>query len=315
MTVGGGTGHYTLLTGLRALDARLTAIVTMMDSGGSSGRLRDEYGLLPPGDFTRCLVALSSHPETMKELLGHRFEGGSLKGHTIRNLIFTAMHEITRDAGATVDRLHELFAVTGRVLPVTLDTVDLVVHLENDRVFRGEASLDGLADTLDAPILSVYLDPAALGYPVALSALEEADLIVIGPGDLFTSLVPNLLVSGVREAIARSRARVVYVCNLMTKPNETPGYTVEDFAGTIAAYLGEARLDAVLYNNVWPSEPRVNEYEAMGSRPVTIDPAKRVREGMLRPYDLLREGTLIRHDPQKLSHAIADVARAWGLTL
>ena len=205
-TIGGGTGHYHLLSGLRALPAELAAIVTMMDSGGSSGRLRDEYGILPPGDFTRCLIALSSHPEAMKELLGHRFVGGSLAGHTVRNVIFTALAQITDDLDKTIERLHEVFAVDGRVLPVTLDRVELVMQLENEKVYRGEASIDGLIDMLEAPVLSVRLDPVAAAYPAALEALAAADLIVIGPGDLYTSLVPNLLVEGVREAIVGSKA-------------------------------------------------------------------------------------------------------------
>lgn len=308
VTVGGGTGHYTLLTGLRNLDAGITAIVTMMDSGGSSGRLRDEYGLLPPGDFTRCLVALSSHPEAVKELLGHRFRSGSLGGHTLRNLIFTAVQEITGAIPLTIDRLHEIFSVENRVLPVTMDHVDLVMHLENDRTIRGEASIDGLADMLDAPVLSVYLDPEAEAYPAALDAIAEADLIVLGPGDLYTSLVPNLLVKGVREAIAASRARALYVCNLMTKPNETPGYTVEDFVGTIAMYLGEARLDAVLYNDVWPSAS-LSEYASAGSEPVVLSKEKPLRSDLLVPADLLFGGKLIRHDPYKLAAAISTLAR------
>ncbi len=314
VTIGGGTGHYTLLNGLRAKGerARITAIVTMMDSGGSSGRLRDEYGLLPPGDFTRCLVALSSHPEAMKELLGHRFRSGSLEGHTVRNLLFTALQEITGSVPATIERLHEIFAVENRVLPVTLDRVDLVVHLENDRIFRGEASIDGLADTLEAPVLSVYLEPEAEAYPVALAAIDRADLIVIGPGDLYTSLVPNLLARGVREAIAASRARVIYVSNLMTKPNETPGYSVEDFVGTMAMYLGEARLDAVLYNDTWPCAQIPEEYTIAGSRPVVPDPERPLRPGLLAAADLIAEGKLIRHDPRKLAAAIFDLARARG---
>ncbi|MCC6554746.1 MAG: YvcK family protein [Polyangiaceae bacterium] len=314
VTIGGGTGHYTLLNGLRAKGerARITAIVTMMDSGGSSGRLRDEYGLLPPGDFTRCLVALSSHPEAMKELLGHRFRSGSLEGHTVRNLLFTALQEITGSVPATIERLHEIFAVENRVLPVTLDRVDLVVHLENDRIFRGEASIDGLADTLEAPVLSVYLEPEAEAYPVALAAIDRADLIVIGPGDLYTSLVPNLLARGVREAIAASRARVIYVSNLMTKPNETPGYSVEDFVGTMAMYLGEARLDAVLYNDTWPCAQIPEEYTIAGSRPVVPDPERPLRPGLLAAADLIAEGKLIRHEPRKRAAAIFDLARARG---
>lgn len=309
--MGGGTGHYTLLMGLRALDARITAIVSMMDSGGSSGRLRDEYGLLPPGDFTRCLVALSSQPEALKELFSHRFRSGSLGGHTMRNLIFTAVQELAGSIPLAIERLHEIFAVKNRVLPVTTDQVDLVMHLENDRVIRGEASIDSMADLLEAPVLSVYADPEAAAYPPALAAIAEADLIVIGPGDLFTSLVPNLLVRGVPEALAASRARVLYICNLMTKPNETPGYAVEDFVGTIAMYLGEARLDAVLYNAAWPSA-KLGEYASEGSQPVALAPAARVRPGLLVSADLLSEGQLIRHDPRKLAAAIDALARDRG---
>lgn len=312
VTLGGGTGQYTLLTGLRTLPAELTAVVTMMDSGGSSGRLCDEYGLLPPGDFTRCLIALSSHPDAMKELLGHRFASGSLKGHTVRNLVFTAVQEITGDAARTVERLHELFAVEHRVLPVTLDAVELVVHLENDRVIRGEASIDALGEHLDAPVLSVYLDPPARGHGAALDAIAAADMVVIGPGDLFTSVVPNLLVHGVSEALADSHARLVFVCNLMTKPNETPQYTVEDFVGTVAMYLGEASLDAVLHNTTWPAELSP-EYAAEGSEPVRISPTRGIRPGLLLPGDFLAAGRLVRHDPAKLAAALDALGHGWGL--
>jgi uncharacterized cofD-like protein len=317
VTLGGGTGQYTLLTGLRALPVALTAVVTMMDSGGSSGRLCDEYGLLPPGDFTRCLVALSSHPATMKELLGHRFASGSLKGHTVRNLVFTAVQEITGDSARTVERLHELFAVEHRVLPVTLDSVELVAHLENDRVIRGEASIDTLGEQLDAPVLSVYLDPLAQGYSAALEAIEAADLVVIGPGDLYTSVVPNLLVRGVPEALARGRARLVYVCNLMTKPNETPKYSVEDFVGTVAMYLGEAQLDAVLCNTSWPAGLSP-QYAAEGSEPVVTDPSKALRPGLLVTGDFLAaggQGRLVRHDAGKLAAAIDRLGREWEIWL
>lgn len=311
-TLGGGTGHYALLTGLRALPVELCAIVTMMDSGGSSGRLRDEYGILPPGDFTRCLVALSQHPEAMKELLGHRFVGGSLAGHTVRNVIFTALEQITGDTERTIDRLHEVFAVDGRVLPVTLDPVELVMQLENDKVYRGEASIDGLIDMLEAPVLSVRLDPVAEGYPATLEALTGADLIVIGPGDLYTSLVPNLLVRGVREAICASRAKVVYVCNLMTKRNETPGFGVADFISVIESYLEGPRLDLVLYNSHWPSD-QTGLYASVGSAPVLPGLLSRqVRPGLAVAGDLLLEGRFIRHDPAKLGRAIEQVARERG---
>lgn len=310
VTIGGGTGQYALLTGLRELPVDLTAIVTMMDSGGSSGRLRDEYGILPPGDFTRCLVALSSQPDATKELFSHRFSRGSLAGHTVRNLLFTALAEMTGDAAKTVERLDAIFAPRGRVLPVTTDRVELVVHLENDRVLRGEASIDTLGHMLDAPILSVYLDPPASAFPDATAAIREADVVIIGPGDLYTSVVPNLLVAGVREAIDKGRAKVLYVCNLMTKANETPGYKVGDFIGTIGMYLGHARLDAVLYNVAWPTL-KLEDYAAEGSTPVECDPSRTPVE-VLEPHDLLAEGSFIRHDPEKLAAAVDAIARRRG---
>ncbi len=310
VTVGGGTGQYTLLTGLRDLPFEITAIVTMMDSGGSSGRLRNEYGVLPPGDFTRCLIALSEHPEAMKELFGHRFGGGTLAGHTIRNLLFTALHEIAGDSGVVVERLHEIFAVEARVLPVTLDRVELVMHLANDQVFRGEAAIDGLAAFLPAPVLSVYLEPAAAGYRAALEALRGADLIVLGPGDLYTSVVPNLLVEGVREAIAASPAKVLYVCNLMTKPNETPGFHVEDFVATVALHLGRARLDAVLVNDSWEGLP-LDEYATQGSHPVAFADPRNAAGPLYVTRSLAGPGPLVRHDPRRLARAVADLSRAW----
>jgi uncharacterized cofD-like protein len=312
VTIGGGTGHYSLLTGLRDLDANITSIVTMMDSGGSSGRLRDEYGILPPGDFTRCLVALSAHPDAMKELLSHRFVGGSLDGHTVRNVIFTALQQITSDTEMTVERLQEVFAVDGRVLPVTLDRVELVMHLQNDHVYRGEATIDGLVDMLEAPVLSVYLDPPARAFGPALEAIAQAELIVIGPGDLYTSVLPNLVVRGVREAIAASPARKLYVCNLMTKKNETPGYTVSHFVSTVELYLGGGVLDAVLFNDNWPTH-RVELYAAVGSEPVKPgNLSQRFRSDLCVGRDLLTVGRFIRHDPHKLARAIVDLAREQG---
>src|SRR5262245_8003304 len=309
VTIGGGTGHYALLTGLRDLGADLTAVVTMMDSGGSSGRLRDEYGILPPGDFTRCLVALSAHPDAMKDLLSHRFVGGSLDGHTVRNVIFTALEQITGDTERTIERLHDVFAVEGQVYPVTLDKVELAMHLRNDHVYRGEATIDGLVDMLEAPVLSVWLDPPATAYGPALEAIAQADLIVMGPGDLYTSVIPNLLVRGVREAVAASPARKLYICNLMTKRNETPGFTVSRFISTIELYLAGGALDGVLYNEAWPSHA-LDIYRSVGSEPVQPgNLAQRDRPGLCIGRDLLMEGRFIRHDPRKLAQAVADVAR------
>jgi uncharacterized cofD-like protein len=246
----------------------------------------------------------------MKELLTHRFAGGSLDGHTVRNVIFTALEQITGDTVHTIERLHEVFDVGGRVLPVTLDGVELVMNLENGRVYRGEATIDGLVDLLEAPVLSVHLDPVAEAFPPALQAIEAADLIVVGPGDLFTSVVPNLLVRGVAEAIRASRARVVYVCNLMTKRNETPGFAVPDFARAIDRYLGGRPLDAILYNEHWPSH-QLGLYASVGSTPVETGALGEWAE-LCVGSDLLSEGRFIRHDPTKLAGAIAGLALSRG---
>jgi uncharacterized cofD-like protein len=305
VTVGGGTGHYTLLHGLRPICAHITAIVSMMDSGGSSGRLRDEYGILPPGDFTRCLVALSDHPDTMRELLGHRFRGGSLDSHTLRNLLFTALEQLTGSTAETVRRLHEVFRVQGHVLPVTVESCDLVMNLEDGTAIRGEASIDTLGDLLSAPVLNVYLDPLAHAYDDALEALREADVIILGPGDLYTSIVPNLLVDGVARAICESQATVIYVANLMTKPNETHGYTVRDFVSTIELYLGRPRIDVVLYHaRDLPRAVRAAYAEA-NSHPVPLGDLSSWRNGTrFVGSHIAVDKPYVRHDSRRLAATI-----------
>ena len=313
VTVGGGTGHYTLLRGLRTVCERLTAIVSMMDSGGSSGKLRDEYGILPPGDFTRCLVALSDHPETMRELLGHRFRGGSLDGHTLRNLLFTALEQLTGSTAETVHRLQDVFRVQGLVLPVTLQSCDLVMNLEDGSTIRGEANIDTLGDLLSTPVLNVYLDPIVKGYDEALAALREADVIVLGPGDLYTSIVPNLLVDGVPRAIVESKALVIYVANLMTKPNETRGYSVRDFASAVELYLGAPRLDVVLYHAREIPRAVRETYAESSSYPVQLgDVSSWRRTTRFIGGSIAVDKPFVRHDSRRLATTIRACIEAAG---
>jgi uncharacterized cofD-like protein len=279
----------------------------MMDSGGSSGRLRDEYGILPPGDFTRCLIALSDHPGAMRELLGHRFQGGTLDGHTLRNLLFTALEQMTGSTAETVRRLQEIFRVRGRVLPVTVESCDLVMGLENGKTIRGEATIDTMDGLLDAPVLNVFLDPIVSGYAEATAALREADVIILGPGDLYTSIVPNLLVDGVAQAICASKALVIYVANLMSKPNETPGYTVRDFASTIELYLGHPRLDVVIYHSQKLPHSVLDAYAATHSYPVGLGDVSEWR-----PNTRFVGGSIAVHKPfvRHDSRRLAGVLRA-----
>ena len=211
VTLGGGTGSFNLLSGLKHRDCRLTAVVTTMDSGGSSGRLRDEFGHLPPGDLRQCLLALSPDDHAgmvLRGLFNYRFDrGNGLDGHSFGNLFLTALTEITGSAEQAIDEMGRLLNIKGRVLPVTLANADLCARLRDGSAIVGETNIDRRGGGNGAPIDHVYLEPSAAVHPPTAAAIEEADAIVIGPGDLYTSIVPNLLVEGVTEALARSQRR------------------------------------------------------------------------------------------------------------
>jgi uncharacterized cofD-like protein len=289
----------------------LTAIVTMADSGGSSGRLRDEFGYLPAGDVRRCLVALAADDHMnllLRQLFEYRFErGGDLAGHTFGNLLITALVSLTGGMDQAIIEAARLLRVEGQVLPVTLAHSHLYALLADGRTIEGEAAIDTRKDT--TPIERVYLDPPAEATPEAREAIMQADLVVIGPGDLYTSLLPNLLVDGIREAIATSPATTVYVCNVMTKHGETDGYSASDFLRVITHYLGEGVLDAALLS-YYESLPRdvLQRYREEHSSPVSIDQEqchRYVPRLVVRP--LAAAGTLVRHDPDRLAQVLLDV--------
>jgi uncharacterized cofD-like protein len=311
VVIGGGTGLFTALTGLKRHDVELTAIVTMADSGGSSGRLRDEFGYLPAGDVRRCLVALAADDHMnllLRQLFEYRFErGGDLAGHTFGNLLITALVSLTGGMDQAIIEAARLLRVEGQVLPVTLAHSHLYALLADGRTIEGEAAIDTRKDT--TPIERVYLDPPAEATPEAREAIMQADLVVIGPGDLYTSLLPNLLVDGIREAIATSPATTVYVCNVMTKHGETDGYSASDFLRVITHYLGEGVLDAALLS-YYESLPRdvLQRYREEHSSPVSIDQEqchRYVPRLVVRP--LAAAGTLVRHDPDRLAQVLLDV--------
>jgi uncharacterized cofD-like protein len=311
VVIGGGTGLFTALTGLKRHDVELTAIVTMADSGGSSGRLRDEFGYLPAGDVRRCLVALAADDHMnllLRQLFEYRFErGGDLAGHTFGNLLITALVSLTGGMDQAIIEAARLLRVEGQVLPVTLAHCHLYALLADGRTIEGEAAIDTRKDT--TPIERVYLDPPAEATPEAREAIMQADLVVIGPGDLYTSLLPNLLVDGIREAIATSPATTVYVCNVMTKHGETDGYSASDFLRVITHYLGEGVLDAALLS-YYESLPRdvLQRYREEHSSPVSIDQEqchRYVPRLVVRP--LAAAGTLVRHDPDRLAQVLLDV--------
>lgn len=314
VVIGGGTGSHIILTGLKRHEVDITAVVAMTDRGGSSGRLRDEFGHLPPGDIRQCLAALAPEEHAtllLRQLFGYRFAKGSgLNGHSFGNLFITALVEITGSIDRAIEEAGNILGIRGRVLPVTLSKTDLCARLTDGTVIVGEDRLDVRREKVDVPIDYVYLDPHAYVNPAAAQAIREADVVVFGPGDLYTSIVANLAVDGVPEAVRTSKGRKVFVCNLATKRGESDGFAASDFVRVVREYLGaEDALDTVLINSA-PVPPRVQQrYESEGSFVVEADLEECRR---LVPHvvslPLASAGTYLRHDPERLAQAVLAVA-------
>jgi uncharacterized cofD-like protein len=315
VALGGGTGMYTALTGLRRHTSNITAVVSMSDNGGSSGKLRDEFGYLPPGDVRRCLVALADGDAMLlRELFEYRFERGQgLNGHSFGNLQITALTDLLGATDRAIEEAGRLLRIRGRVLPVTLDSATLCARLVDGHDIRGETDIDVRKERHDVPIDHVYLAPGASANPVALAAIRAADLVVLGPGDLFTSVIPNLLVDGIAQAIRESGARCVYVCNVMTKHGETDGYAASDFINQINRYLGGPDvLDAAVlnYHESLPNH-LLARYREERAEPVTIDLSNcygSVPQLAIRPLTLT--GELVRHDPTLLAATLMEIAQS-----
>jgi uncharacterized cofD-like protein len=314
VVIGGGTGSHIILTGLKRHDVDITAVVAMTDRGGSSGRLRDEFGHLPPGDIRQCLAALAPEEHAtllLRQLFGYRFAKGSgLSGHSFGNLFITALVEITGSIDRAIEEAGNLLGIRGRVLPVTLSKTDLCARLTDGTVIVGEDRLDVRHEKVDVPIDYVYLDPHAYVNPAAAQAIREADVVVFGPGDLYTSIIANLAVDGVPEAVRASKARKVFVCNLATKRAESDGFAASDFVRVVREYLGaDDALDTVLINSS-PVPARVRQrYEAEGSFVVEADVEecrRLVPEVVCLP--LASAGTYLRHDPERLAQAVVAIA-------
>ena len=321
VVVGGGTGNHTTLTGLRNLDCSLTAVVAMTDSGGSSGRLRDELGQLPPGDIRQCLIALAAEDASanlMRRLLDYRFSSGNgLSGHNFGNLLLTALTEVTGSTITAIEEASRLLGIEDRVLPVTLTHSNLVARLEDGTEVSGESAIDLRRDNLNIGIDYVYLSPKAYVYPPVLDAIYGADVIVLGPGDIYTSVLPNLLVEDVSEAINASRARKIHVCNLMTKPGESSGFRASHFVRAIIECLGTSTpLDYMIFNCSPFPERLLQRYAADGQYPVELDVEECrtvVQHIVCRP--VLGAGVYLRHDPYGLASAIMDIANDLGYSL
>lgn len=257
VVIGGGTGSFTLLSELKNYTHNITALVNMVDDGGSTGVLRDELGVLPAGDVRQCLVALSSTPK-VRDLFNYRFDEGSMKGHAFGNLFMAALEKMTGSFAEAVETASEVLRIKGCVEPITLDNTKLKVKLKDGSYANGQHEASSLKiPEGERPWLD--LEPVAHINPRAHQAIVDADLVVIAPGLLYGSLAPALLVKGVTRALAESKARKVYVCNLVTKPGQNDGFKVSDFAEEVERFAG-VKLDYVLYNNHRPSEDLIEKY-------------------------------------------------------
>jgi uncharacterized cofD-like protein len=316
VAIGGGTGLSTVLSGLKQrvgdqgrgglwLEA-LSAIVTVSDDGGSSGRLRDELRMLPPGDIRNCMVALSEDSTLLSRLFQYRFRGeGGLGGHSFGNLFLAALTEVTGDFVEAVRLSSEVLASKGRIYPATLNDVRLVAELEDGREVRGETRITASRSC----IKRLRLEPEqCLPLPEALAAIRSADIITVGPGSLYTSILPNLLVARVAECIGSSRAVKIFICNLMTQPGETDGYTARRHMEVVKSYAPEIGFDFVFVNDRHVSPEQATAYAAEGARQIGLTDHEFEREfgaeAEVVRADLLDEGEKVRHSPEKLARVI-----------
>ena len=309
VAIGGGTGIPALLRGMKHYTSNIAAVITVADDGGSSGRLRSEYGILPPGDIRNCLVALADTEPLMEKLFQHRFhQGTGLSGHPFGNLFILAMTETTGNFYDAVRASSQVLAIRGRVMPSTLDQVVLKAQLVNGEVLIGES----LIGKSPSPIKRVFLEQVGADgstggainpLPDAVQALEQADVIVMGPGSLYTSIIPNLLVPGVADAVRRSKGLKVYVCNVMTEPGETDRYTVSQHLKAIIDHAGYGVINTCIVNTAPIPQTLRQRYMEKGSIPVPVDVKESQRLGVdLVQTDLLQaDQEYVRHDPDKLA--------------
>jgi len=321
VAIGGGTGLSMLLRGLKQYVARrqkeserhpitdLAAIVTVSDDGGSSGRLRREYSVLPPGDIRNCMVALSQDEALLGRLFQYRFGSGrGLRGHSFGNLFLTALSHVTGDFVEAVRVSGEVLAVRGRIFPSTVENVTLEAQMNDGRKVAGETSITQYGKKPGKKIRRLHLAPRRVKpLPEVLKAIEEADLILLGPGSLYTSILPNLLVEGVAKAIEESRATRVYIANLMTQPGESQGLSLAEHIRVIYEHTRRKWIDWVVANNQPVSHDVARRYAAEGAEPVRVDLAELQRLGLRCLFDnLLDEHGVVRHNSGRLAQLLLE---------
>ncbi len=312
VVIGGGTGNFAVLRGLKDYDVDISAIVSMADDGGSTGILRDELGVLPPGDVRQCLVALSNSSVMMRTLMNYRFENGGLLGHSFGNLFLSALEKVTGSFEKAVEEMGKILSIQGKVIPVTTHEVRLRMLLNNRKMLEGEKEIY-LSQEIEEGYKAIYLEPSGQVNPLAIQEVESADLIVIGPGGLYTSLIPNFLVGGLSEAFLNSSAKKVYILNLMNRKGQTAGFKTSDYLREMTKFIGGDVFDYILVNNQKPIQELIDVYAEEGELVendlfedrVILAPVL----GDLQTHskrDLIQRN-LIRHDPKRLAEELIKI--------
>lgn len=315
--IGGGTGTFVVLSGLKQYPLDLGVIVTMMDSGGSTGRLRDQLGVLPPGDLRQCLVALSEAPVLWRKLFLYRFESGDFEGHNFGNLFLSALEKVSSDYDEVLQTVSFVLKTKGQVLPVTYDKAHLAVKYQNGKTIIGENNIEENIEE-NSPIVKAFLDIEAAPNPNAIARLKESDTIIVGPGDLYTSIVPVLLVKGVKEAIQSAKAKIIYVMNLMTKIGQTNNFTAYDHLEKLTEYLGR-KPDIIIFNSAPVPESITEWYKKNNEKPVKNNLKTKGYQGQILESDIIDvqqfeqtksdklSRSILRHDSEKLAQLIKDL--------
>lgn len=298
VTIGGGTGNFTLLNGLKKYPVNISAIVSMVDDGGSTGVLRDELGVLPPGDVRQCLVALSESSDELRDLMNYRFEEGGLKGHNFGNLFLSALEKTNESFSKAVKKASKILKVNGEVIPVTDEDTNLFIELKDGKVLSGENEINRSFEIEKVGIKKIYLSPKAAVNREAIERIMEADLVIIGPGNYYCSLVPNFLVKGIAEAIRKTKAKIVFNCNLVNKKGHTEKFSVDDYVDSMNGYIGEKRIDFVTFNTEKPNRSLIKKYESQRELMVKLK-----KNGRKRNYKIIRADILSN---QKPSYSRAD---------
>ena len=313
VALGGGHGLSAILRGLKLYTGDLTAIVTVADDGGGSGMLREDLGMPPPGDIRNCMEALADTESLMQRLLAYRFPDGRLAGQAFGNLLLAALDGISDSFDQAVARMSEVLAISGRILPVTNANVQLEAIFDNGSSVRGESKIFAAKKEQNCRIHHVRLLPEHTpALPAALEAIRDAEVILLGPGSLYTSVIPNLLVEGVAQAVAQAEAPKIYICNIMTQDGETEGYTAADHLEALLVHGAPGLLDLCLANTA-PVDPGLLEkYREEDAAPLNVDRERIAKLGLElveRPV-ASEEGNYARHDPDKLAQAILDIYRS-----